>query len=150
VAPKAPGEGIRAQLGHPVLDADGHTLEFGPLLSDYLRADGVADDLAGVFEGMPIFSTRWRDLSPEERRRTRAYRSVWWWHPTQNTKDLATAYLPGIRNGDPLRNQDKKLFRAQRGAKEDRATRKGKLLCLESSRALRARGIERSWRGAKA
>src|SRR5271154_5325915 len=99
MAAKAPGEDIRSQLDHPVLDADGHTLEFGPLLSEYLRQDGVADDLAGVFEGVPIFSTRWRDLSPEERMRTRAYRSVWGWHATQNTRDLATAYLPELLYG---------------------------------------------------
>jgi predicted TIM-barrel fold metal-dependent hydrolase len=79
-----------------VIDADGHTLELGPALSAYLRADGVAEDLNGVFEGLPIFSTRWRDLSPDERARRRAYRSVWWWHPTKNTRDLATAYLPDL------------------------------------------------------
>ena len=71
------------------------TLEFGPLLSECLSEDGVAADLAGVFEGMPNFSTRGA-ISPEERRRPRAYRSVWWWHPTQNTRDLTTAYLPEL------------------------------------------------------
>ena len=90
------GEAIRSALDHPVIDADGHTLELGPALSQYLRADGVADDLGGVFEGLPIFSTRWRDLSPADRVRLRAYRSVWWWHPTKNTTDLATAYLPDL------------------------------------------------------
>jgi predicted TIM-barrel fold metal-dependent hydrolase len=90
------GASVRATLDHPVIDADGHTLELGPALSQYLRADGVADDLAGVFEGLPIFSTRWRDLSPADRVRLRAYRSVWWWHPTKNTTDLATAYLPEL------------------------------------------------------
>jgi predicted TIM-barrel fold metal-dependent hydrolase len=90
------GEAIRSKLDHPVIDADGHTLELGPALSEYLCADGVAKDLSGVFEGLPIFSTRWRDLSPEDRVRLRAYRSVWWWHPTKNTTDLATAYLPEL------------------------------------------------------
>ena len=90
------GASVRATLDHPVIDADGHTLELGPALSQYLRADGVADDLGGVFEGLPIFSTRWRDLSPADRVRLRAYRSVWWWHPTRNTTDLATAYLPEL------------------------------------------------------
>jgi predicted TIM-barrel fold metal-dependent hydrolase len=90
------GEAVRSRIGHPVIDADGHTLELGPALSEYLRADGVAADLGGVFEGLPIFSTRWRDLSPQDRVRQRAYRSVWWWHPTRNTRDLATAYLPEL------------------------------------------------------
>ncbi len=90
------GAEVRARIGHAVIDADGHTLELGPALSEYLRGDGVADDLAGVFEGLPLFSTRWRDLAPEDRVRLRAYRSVWWWHPTKNTRDLATAYLPDL------------------------------------------------------
>ena len=90
---------IRAGLDHPVVDADGHTLEFGPALSEYLRQDGVADDLAGVFEGLAIFSNEWRDLSPEERLVRRPYRSVWWFHPTKNTTDLATAYLPELLYG---------------------------------------------------
>ena len=29
---------IRRQLGHPVLDADGHVLESTPLLADFLRS----------------------------------------------------------------------------------------------------------------
>ena len=91
---KTRGNEVRAGLDHPVIDADGHTLEFGPALSEYLRQDGVAADLAGVFEGLAIFSNEWRDLSPEERLVKRPYRSVWWFHPTKNTKDLATAYLP--------------------------------------------------------
>ena len=94
--PPRNGADVRARLGHPVIDADGHTLELGPALSQYLRGDGVANDLGGVFEGLPIFSTRWRDLSPDDRVRFRAYRSVWWWHPTRNTRDLATAYLPDL------------------------------------------------------
>ncbi len=90
------GEAIRATLDHPVIDADGHTLELEPALSEYIRSDGVAKDLGGVFEGLSLFSTRWRDLSPADRVSARAYRSVWWWHPTKNTGDLATAYLPAL------------------------------------------------------
>ncbi len=111
VPSKAPGEEIRSRLDHPVLDADGHTLEFGPLLSDYLREDGVADDLAGVFEGMPIFSTRWRDLSPEERVRTRAYRSVWWWHPTAEHAGSGHRLSPGAAVPAVGRARDRLLHR---------------------------------------
>jgi len=28
---------IRKRIGHPVIDADGHWLEFGPSISDYLK-----------------------------------------------------------------------------------------------------------------
>ena len=32
--------GVRAQLNHPVIDADGHWLEFGPYVRDALRRIG--------------------------------------------------------------------------------------------------------------
>ena len=32
-------ERIRAGLGHPIIDADGHRLEFGPVLSEHPLAE---------------------------------------------------------------------------------------------------------------
>ena len=34
---------IRSKVGHPIIDADGHTLELTPVLSDYVYAQGGAD-----------------------------------------------------------------------------------------------------------
>ena len=34
---------LRANLGHPVIDADGHTVEFLPALLPYFQKAGVAD-----------------------------------------------------------------------------------------------------------
>jgi hypothetical protein len=65
---------IHARLNHPVIDADGHWIEFEPTLLDYL--DGVAgpsmvdrfrrdDYLAGL--------AGWSRMSPEERRARRRH-----------------------------------------------------------------------------
>jgi hypothetical protein len=69
---------LRSRLGHPVIDADGHTIEFMPALSDYVRAEGVewpSNPGGGV------------GMSLEERVHGRVSRSPWWALPTKNTRD---------------------------------------------------------------
>jgi predicted TIM-barrel fold metal-dependent hydrolase len=39
---------VREKLDHPVLDADGHTIEYLPALVDYFRAEGIEIDLDEV------------------------------------------------------------------------------------------------------
>ena len=34
---KLSSKDLRKRIGHPVIDADGHWLEFGPSINDYLR-----------------------------------------------------------------------------------------------------------------
>jgi predicted TIM-barrel fold metal-dependent hydrolase len=78
----ATAAGIRSTLSHPVIDADGHILEFNPALDGYLRAQGLsggADDLfGGNFAGATSF------------------RRPWWNRPARNTRDLLTAALPDL------------------------------------------------------
>jgi predicted TIM-barrel fold metal-dependent hydrolase len=95
---------IHARLNHPVIDADGHWIEFEPTLLDYL--DGVAgpsmvdrfrrdDYLAGL--------AGWSRMSPEERRARRPTQPPWWGLPARNSLDRATAMLPRLlyeRMGD--------------------------------------------------
>jgi predicted TIM-barrel fold metal-dependent hydrolase len=71
-----PGATVRARLSHPVIDADGHQLEFEPLLRDYLRAEG-GEELVGAAERgfSTLFS--WYQLDPHERHRQRAVRPPW-------------------------------------------------------------------------
>ena len=44
---------IRSSLGHPVIDADGHTTEFVPALAEYLREVGIDTDFNELFRGGP-------------------------------------------------------------------------------------------------
>jgi predicted TIM-barrel fold metal-dependent hydrolase len=89
---------IRATLDHPVIDADGHTLEFMPAVREYLKdvAGGeVAAKLYRSPRGIPIpFS--WYRNSPEERLAARRMRPAWWGVPAENTLDRTTAMLPKL------------------------------------------------------
>jgi len=88
---------IRARLDHPILDADGHTVEYLPALIPFFQKAGVADDLGKFFER--VFdpgSGMWSALSPRERLQRRAVRPSWWAVPARNTLDFATASLPAL------------------------------------------------------
>ena len=46
------GASIRARLNHPVIDADGHWLEFGPMIREQMRK--IGGDKA--VEGFSVFT----------------------------------------------------------------------------------------------
>ena len=86
---------IRAGLGHPVVDADGHWLETVPVFLDYFRdqAGPGAAEIFGQLTGH--FYDRWHAASPVERCEHRLPRAPWWAEPAA-TLDRATATLPGL------------------------------------------------------
>ena len=86
---------IRRAIDHPIIDGDGHIIEFLPLVRDILV------DLAGpsVAEGFDVVIDSGRlmqALSPAQRREMALMRIPWWGIPTRNTLDRATAMLPGL------------------------------------------------------
>ncbi len=88
---------VRARLNHPVIDSDGHTVEFFPAVLDYLKQIGgakIAERYQSRGFGGSFFG--WYHLSPEERRDRRPTRPPWWALPTKNTLDRATATLPKL------------------------------------------------------
>jgi predicted TIM-barrel fold metal-dependent hydrolase len=88
---------IRQRLGHPILDADGHWLEFEPAVIDYLKDVAGADMIARYQWWQRNRSIgAWYRLSPDERRDMRALRPIWWAVATKNTLDRATATLPKL------------------------------------------------------
>lgn len=88
---------IRARLDHPILDADGHTVEYLPALIPFFQKAGVADDLGRFFERIFDPGTgMWGALSPSERLARRAVRPSWWAVPARNTRDFATASMPAL------------------------------------------------------
>jgi predicted TIM-barrel fold metal-dependent hydrolase len=86
---------IRADLGHPVVDADGHWLETVPVFLDYFR-DQAGPEAAGIFAQLTgHFYDRWHAATPAERHDQRLPRAPWWAEPA-DTLDRATATLPGL------------------------------------------------------
>ena len=85
---------VRARLNHPVIDSDGHWVEFGPQVADYLRQVGGAKAVEG-FNSRP--TEDWHLTIPlKERRERRLDQPVWWGMPAKNTLDHATSMLPKL------------------------------------------------------
>jgi predicted TIM-barrel fold metal-dependent hydrolase len=82
---------IRASLGHPVIDSDGHIIEFQPAALSYL------EELAG-----PRAVERYRAWnmqlapSPQQRIDEQLMRTPFWNFPTRNTRDRASVSLPAL------------------------------------------------------
>jgi predicted TIM-barrel fold metal-dependent hydrolase len=88
---------VRAALDHPVIDADGHVIEFMPAVWPYLREALGAERFDAYRRGqMPVEQSTAGDSALAARRRTRAPQSAWWASPAANTRDLATAAVPGL------------------------------------------------------
>ena len=94
-APPSEVEAIRARLDHPIIDADGHAIEYLPVVRDVLRAQ-AGDDAVAALERMTSAGATIRELSPAQRRAAGVSRMTWWGLPTRNTLDRATAMLPGL------------------------------------------------------
>ena len=86
---------IRAELDHPVIDADGHIIEFIPMLAD-LIGDEAGGAVADRFLTLAGSSATRRSLDVETRRRLGIARTGWWGVPSRNTVDRATAMLPRL------------------------------------------------------
>ncbi len=86
---------IRARLPHPVIDGDGHWLEFGPLLREQLKRIG-GDRAADGFAFFTARLERELSLSVAERAHQRIAQPPWWAFPTKNTRDRATALMPRL------------------------------------------------------
>jgi hypothetical protein len=91
---------VRSLLNYPVIDTDIHTIDFAPLLEDYIAKYGgvkLVDQVrAHLKEGLSVAAGEWYGYSPDERRNHRLDRPPFWALPARNTKDLATAILPKL------------------------------------------------------
>jgi predicted TIM-barrel fold metal-dependent hydrolase len=88
---------IHSRLNHPVIDADGHWIEFEPALLDYL--DSVAGPrMVDRFRGEDYLagSGSISRIKLEQRRICRLTQPAWWGLPTRNSLDRATAMLPSL------------------------------------------------------
>ena len=86
---------IRARLDHPIIDADGHVLEYLPAVEPHLReALGSAAYERYRDQSSPLH--RIMDADNDRRLATRTPQSAWWGTPARNTRDLATAAAPKL------------------------------------------------------
>ena len=86
---------LRAGLDHPVIDSDGHWIEYGPHLARGLKRHGGAAAVEGFMHfGNEIAGTVAMGL--ENRRESRKAQEAWWSLPTRNTRDRATVMMPNL------------------------------------------------------
>ena len=88
---------VRAKLNHPVVDADGHMLEFTPLFLDHLDVVGGPDIVERfIARSKQNREAMWYALTPEQRAEYRLARPPWWAVAARNTLDRATSMLPNL------------------------------------------------------
>jgi predicted TIM-barrel fold metal-dependent hydrolase len=97
---QSPSAKLRAQLSHPVIDTDLHTVEFTPIFEDYIAKFGsakIVDEYrAAIGRGFGYLGNVWYELTDAERQERQAPRPPWWGRASENTLDLATVSLPRL------------------------------------------------------
>lgn len=94
---------VRERVDHPIIDADGHFVEIGPILQDELLASLEEFGGAQLRERFLASRTAPTDTAsnladraePSIREQWRAMPSWWEW-PTHDARDRATAHLPAL------------------------------------------------------
>ena len=84
---------IRAKLNHPVIDGDGHWVEYDPVFAEQMRKVG-GDKAADGFLAAMAATPDALKLSVAERKRRRVAMPGFWTRQTGNTLDRATAMMP--------------------------------------------------------
>ena len=86
---------LRSRLSHPIIDADGHWIEYSPVMREAFRK--IGGDAA--VDGMNFASQRVRNslgMSVEDRGRRRIGQEAFMSTPSANVLDRATAMLPRL------------------------------------------------------
>ena len=99
---------LRSRLNHPIIDADGHWLEYGPVMREEFRkigGDAAAEALAAATDRVPSALR----MSLPERRRRRVAMEAFWGSPSQNALDRAFYEMVScmIRQEPPAGNEDR-------------------------------------------
>lgn len=87
---------VRAQAGHPIIDADGHMLEVIDATHPYLREALGPKLFQSWLDRGSIAKLAQRPRTSEDRARTRTPQGAWWGTQTVNVLDRATATLPAL------------------------------------------------------
>src|SRR6266576_510928 len=85
----------RASLSHPVIDGDGHWVEFDPVFSERMRRVGGDKAANGWLAALQTTEAA-LGMSLAERRRRRVAQPGFWTRQASNTLDRATAMMPRL------------------------------------------------------
>jgi predicted TIM-barrel fold metal-dependent hydrolase len=91
-----------ARLSHPVIDSDGHWIEYLPALTEYIKQEIGAQGAERYWAAVAAYFGDPR-LNTAQRYEKRLPAAGWWPIPTKNTLDRATVMLPKLlhdRMGD--------------------------------------------------
>src|SRR6266542_1393573 len=86
---------LRSRLNHPIIDADGHWIEYLPVMREEFRrigGDAAAEALELASQRVPNSLK----MTLPERRRRRVGQEAFWGSPSENVLDRATAILPRL------------------------------------------------------
>ena len=86
---------IKSRLDHPIIDSDGHAIEYLPLVRDILK-EQAGEDAVAALDRTTGGAAAMRGLAPEQMRGAGMIRISWWGLPARNTLDRATALLPAL------------------------------------------------------
>jgi predicted TIM-barrel fold metal-dependent hydrolase len=95
MGPTTTSSKIRERLDHPVIDADGHCIEYHPAINAIL-AEIAGADVAEKYKLTPSGHFNWYDQTVEKRVERRTIRPPWWGVPSANTHDRAMAVIPQV------------------------------------------------------
>src|ERR1700752_4177662 len=86
---------LHARLTHPIIDADGHWLEYGPVMREEFRRIG-GGGAGGALGLAPPRGPGSLKMTGAERARRRVGMEAFLSTPSENTLDRATAMLPRL------------------------------------------------------
>ena len=88
---------IRASLDHPVVDADGHMLEYAPVFLDFLKQVAGAQTVKHyTSRSKKARANLWHKMSRRQVLDNRISRPPFWAVAAAHTLDRATSMLPGL------------------------------------------------------
>jgi len=86
---------VRARIDHPVIDSDGHLLEYIPTVRELFIEEAGSSRAADFDMTVDVFKAT-QGLDAETKRNAGLFRMTWWGFPAANTLDRATATLPRL------------------------------------------------------
>ncbi len=86
---------IKSRLDHPIVDADGHWIEYGPVFNEQLRKVG-GDAAVRGWNAVGGGTRAVLSMTIAERRAKGVSQEAFWAHPEKNTLDRATGMFPRL------------------------------------------------------